>query len=133
VPAPPIEERAESGRGGDLTAKVRFTPRNGKEGVMNQAAAQPSGGNGKAIAIGIFAMFLGAVIWAITTAVTQHEFSLVAYGAVSGQPPYAPQQPYGRAPQAGQAYGGPLRRFSSGTVQGASMSAVTLASVPSMP
>jgi hypothetical protein len=47
---------------------------------MNEASAQPSGGNGKAIAIGILAMILGAAIWAVITVVTAHEFSLVAIG-----------------------------------------------------
>jgi hypothetical protein len=47
---------------------------------MNQAAGRPSGGNGKAIVIGIGAMLLGAVIWAVITALTKHEFSLVAIG-----------------------------------------------------
>lgn len=47
---------------------------------MNQASARPSGGNGKAIVIGILAMILGAGLWAGVTAVTAHEFSLVAIG-----------------------------------------------------
>lgn len=47
---------------------------------MNPAAARPSGGNGKAVAIGIGAMLLGAVIWAVITALTKHEFTLVAIG-----------------------------------------------------
>jgi hypothetical protein len=65
---------------GDQPAKVRFTVWNGKEGVMNEAAARPSGGNGKAVVIGIGAMLLGAAIWAAITALTKHEFSLVAIG-----------------------------------------------------
>lgn len=47
---------------------------------MNQAAARPSGGNGKAIVLGILAMILGAGLWAVVTVVTAHEFSLVAIG-----------------------------------------------------
>lgn len=47
---------------------------------MNQAPAQPSGGNGKAVAIGILAMIIGAAVWAVITVVTEHEFSLVAIG-----------------------------------------------------
>jgi hypothetical protein len=47
---------------------------------MNEAAARPRGGNGKAIVIGILAMILGAGLWAVVTAVTEHEFSLVAIG-----------------------------------------------------
>src|SRR5256885_665028 len=47
---------------------------------MNPAAARPSGGNGKAVVIGIGAMLLGAIIWAVITALTKHEFSLVAIG-----------------------------------------------------
>jgi hypothetical protein len=47
---------------------------------MNEASAQPRGGNGKAIVIGILAMILGAGLWAAVTVVTEHEFSLVAIG-----------------------------------------------------
>jgi hypothetical protein len=47
---------------------------------MNEASAQPRGGNGKAIVIGILAMILGAGLWAVITVVTEHEFSLVAIG-----------------------------------------------------
>lgn len=47
---------------------------------MNPAAARPTGGNGKAVVIGIGAMLLGAIIWAVITALTKHEFSLVAVG-----------------------------------------------------
>jgi hypothetical protein len=47
---------------------------------MNEASVQPSGGNGKAIVLGILAMILGAAIWAAITVVTEHEFSLVAIG-----------------------------------------------------
>lgn len=47
---------------------------------MNPTVARPSGGNGKAVVIGIGAMLLGAVIWAVVTALTKHEFSLVAIG-----------------------------------------------------
>lgn len=47
---------------------------------MNEASAQPSGGNGKAIVIGFLAMILGAGLWAVVTVVTAHEFSLVAIG-----------------------------------------------------
>jgi hypothetical protein len=47
---------------------------------MNPAAARPSGGNGMAVVIGIGAMLLGAIIWAVITALTKHEFSLVAIG-----------------------------------------------------
>lgn len=47
---------------------------------MNEAAARPRGGNGKAIVIGILAMILGAGLWAVVTVVTEHEFSLVAIG-----------------------------------------------------
>jgi hypothetical protein len=47
---------------------------------MNEASARPRGGNGRALAIGVGAMFLGAVIWALITAVTDREFSLVAIG-----------------------------------------------------
>jgi hypothetical protein len=47
---------------------------------MNEASAQPSGGNGKSIAIGILAMIIGAALWAVITVATSHEFSLVAIG-----------------------------------------------------
>lgn len=47
---------------------------------MNEASAQPRGGNGKAIVIGILAMILGAGLWAVITVVTEREFSLVAIG-----------------------------------------------------
>jgi len=47
---------------------------------MNEASAQPRGGNGKAIIFGILAMILGAGLWAVVTVVTEHEFSLVAIG-----------------------------------------------------
>jgi hypothetical protein len=47
---------------------------------MNEASAQPRGGNGKAIVIGILAMILGAGLWAVVTVVTEREFSLVAIG-----------------------------------------------------
>jgi hypothetical protein len=47
---------------------------------MNEVSAQPSGGNGKAVVLGILAMFLGAGIWAAITVVTEREFSLVAIG-----------------------------------------------------
>ncbi|MCW2858867.1 MAG: hypothetical protein JWP48_575 [Actinoallomurus sp.] len=47
---------------------------------MNETSARPSGGNGKAIVIGVLAMLLGAALWAVVTVVTAHEFSLVAIG-----------------------------------------------------
>jgi hypothetical protein len=47
---------------------------------MNEASARPRGGNGKAIIFGILAMILGAVLWAVVTVVTEHEFTLVAVG-----------------------------------------------------
>ncbi|HZE32100.1 MAG TPA: hypothetical protein VE198_11750, partial [Actinoallomurus sp.] len=47
---------------------------------MNEASARPRGGNGKAIALGILAMLLGAALWAVITVVTEREFSLVAIG-----------------------------------------------------
>lgn len=47
---------------------------------MYQGAVRRSGGNGKAVAIGIGAMLLGAIVWAVITATTKHEFSAVAIG-----------------------------------------------------
>jgi hypothetical protein len=47
---------------------------------MNEAPARPRGGNGKAVALGILAMLLGAALWAVITIVTEHRFGLVAIG-----------------------------------------------------
>ena len=47
---------------------------------MNEASARPRGGNGKAIVLGILAMFLGAALWAGITIVTEHRFGLLAIG-----------------------------------------------------
>ena len=47
---------------------------------MNEAPARPRGGNGKAIALGVLAMIIGAGLWAVVTVVTEREFSLVAIG-----------------------------------------------------
>lgn len=47
---------------------------------MYETSAPTGGGNGKAIAIGFGALFLGAIAWALIGAVTKHEFSIVAIG-----------------------------------------------------
>jgi hypothetical protein len=47
---------------------------------MYQTSASTGGGNGKAIAIGFGALFVGAIAWALIGALTKHEFSLVAIG-----------------------------------------------------
>lgn len=47
---------------------------------MYAAAPAPSGGNGKAILIGLLAMCVGAVGWAVVSAVTEHTWSIVAIG-----------------------------------------------------
>jgi hypothetical protein len=47
---------------------------------MYETSASTGGGNGRAIAIGFGALFLGALAWALIGALTKHEFSLVAIG-----------------------------------------------------
>jgi hypothetical protein len=47
---------------------------------MYDTSASTGGGNGRAIAIGFGALFLGALGWALIGALTKHEFSLVAIG-----------------------------------------------------
>jgi hypothetical protein len=47
---------------------------------MNEAPASPRGGNGKAVALGILAMLLGAALWAVITIVTGYRFGLMPIG-----------------------------------------------------
>jgi hypothetical protein len=47
---------------------------------MYETSASTGGGNGRAIAIGFGALFLGALAWALIGALTKHEYSLVAIG-----------------------------------------------------
>ncbi|HEU5161095.1 MAG TPA: hypothetical protein VFU43_29125 [Streptosporangiaceae bacterium] len=47
---------------------------------MYETSASTGGGNGKAIAIGFGAMFLGATAWALIGALTKHEYAFVAIG-----------------------------------------------------
>jgi hypothetical protein len=47
---------------------------------MNEAPAPPRGGNGKAVALGILAMLLGAALWAVITIVTGYRFGLMPIG-----------------------------------------------------
>jgi hypothetical protein len=47
---------------------------------MYDTSASTGGGNGRAIAIGFGALFLGALAWALIGALTKHEYSLVALG-----------------------------------------------------
>ena len=47
---------------------------------MDEMWVRPSGGNGKTILVGLLAMILGAGLWAVITAVTVREFSIVAMG-----------------------------------------------------
>lgn len=47
---------------------------------MNETWVRPSGGNGKAVLVGLLAMILGAGLWAVITLLTAHEFSFVAMG-----------------------------------------------------
>src|SRR4051812_27102899 len=47
---------------------------------MNAAPARPGGGNGMAVVVGVLAVILGAGLWAVVTAVTAHELSLLAAG-----------------------------------------------------
>lgn len=47
---------------------------------MYETSASTGGGNGRAIAIGFGAMFLGALVWALIGALTKHEFGLIAIG-----------------------------------------------------
>jgi hypothetical protein len=47
---------------------------------MHASAERPGGGNGRAVFFGVVATVVGAGLWAAVTAVTGHEFSLVAIG-----------------------------------------------------
>jgi hypothetical protein len=47
---------------------------------MYETSASTGGGNGRAIAIGFGALFLGALAWGLIGALTKHEFGIIAIG-----------------------------------------------------
>lgn len=47
---------------------------------MYETSASTGGGNGRAIAIGFGALFLGALVWGLIGALTKHEFGIIAIG-----------------------------------------------------